>query len=259
MTFHCLNSTVVSGARSRDCLLSSQAYRRRARNDPPDPRQVRTKNAKTFTSVFFPVSDDFHDIAVNWIRYLREENSFGPDDPLFPSPRSRRAATSNFAVSRPHLETSLHHLEQVFSLRLLLEAPATYRATSLIGEEELWQLAQSIESFRKASVRNTWKHLELDAKFHRIVMRASGDRRLADFVDTLRDLQMMRGRLDRREDTDPRRHLRRPSADFRPGRRPRPSGGRLDHGRPYYPDLPTIHCAGDRRGRAGREVRIRGD
>jgi DNA-binding GntR family transcriptional regulator len=47
----------------------------------------------------------------------------------------------------------------VFSLRLLLEAPATYRATSLIGEEELWQLAQSIESFRKASVRNTWKHL----------------------------------------------------------------------------------------------------
>jgi DNA-binding GntR family transcriptional regulator len=53
-------------------------------------------------------------------------------------------------------------------------------------------------------VRNTWKHLELDAKFHRIVMRASGDRRLADFVDTLRDLQMMRGRLDRREDTVPR-------------------------------------------------------
>jgi hypothetical protein len=69
MTFHCLNSTVVSGERSRDCLLSSQAYRRRARNDPPDPRQVRTKNAKTFTSVFFPVSDDFHDIAVNCILY----------------------------------------------------------------------------------------------------------------------------------------------------------------------------------------------
>ena len=114
MTFHCLNSTVVSGARSRDCLLSSQAYRRRARNDPPDPRQVRTKNAKTFTSVFFPVSDDFHDIAVNWIRYLREENGFGPDHPLIPRPRSRTAATSNFAVSRPHLETSLHDLEQVF-------------------------------------------------------------------------------------------------------------------------------------------------
>src|ERR1700722_14325253 len=80
MTFH---SAVVSGARSRDCLLSSQAYRRRARDDPPDPCQVRTKNAKTFTSVFFPVSDHFHDIAVNWIRYLREENGFGPNDPLF--------------------------------------------------------------------------------------------------------------------------------------------------------------------------------
>jgi DNA-binding GntR family transcriptional regulator len=42
-------------------------------------------------------------------------------------------------------------------------------------------------------VRNTWKHLELDAKFDRIIMRASGGRKLADFVDTLRDLQMMRG------------------------------------------------------------------
>jgi DNA-binding GntR family transcriptional regulator len=91
------------------------------------------------------------------------------------------------------LETSVHDLEQVFSLRLLLEVPATYRATSLIGEEELRHLGHCIESFRKASVRNTRKHLELDAKFHRIIMRACGNRRLADFVDTLRDLQMMRG------------------------------------------------------------------
>jgi hypothetical protein len=115
MTFHCLNSTVVSGARSRDCLLSSQAYRRRARNDPPDPRQVRTKNAKTFTSVFFPVSDDFHDIAVNWIRYLREENSFGPDDPLFPRPGSRTAATSNFAVSPRILKPRCMTLSRCFA------------------------------------------------------------------------------------------------------------------------------------------------
>jgi hypothetical protein len=47
---------------------------------------------------------------------------------FFQRPRSRTAATSNFAVSRPHLETSLHDLEHVFSLRLLLEVPATYRA-----------------------------------------------------------------------------------------------------------------------------------
>ncbi len=49
-----------------------------------DPREVRTKNAKTFTSVFFPVGDDFRNIVAEWIRYLREEKGFGPDDPLFP-------------------------------------------------------------------------------------------------------------------------------------------------------------------------------
>jgi hypothetical protein len=48
---------------------------------------------------------------------------------FFQRPRSRTAANSNFAVPRPHLETSLHDLEHVFSLRLLLEVPATYRAT----------------------------------------------------------------------------------------------------------------------------------
>jgi DNA-binding GntR family transcriptional regulator len=91
------------------------------------------------------------------------------------------------------LETTTHDLEQVFSLRLLLEVPATYRATLQISEDDLHQLALNLEAFRKASASNTRKHLELDAKFHRIIMRASGNRRLADFVDTLRTLQMMRG------------------------------------------------------------------
>jgi DNA-binding GntR family transcriptional regulator len=92
------------------------------------------------------------------------------------------------------LETTMHDLEQVFSLRLLLEVPATYRATQLIGTAELRQLRSALDAFRKKiHAASTREHLELDARFHRVIMRASGNRRLADFVDSLRDLQMMRG------------------------------------------------------------------
>ena len=49
-----------------------------------DARQVRTKRAKTFTTWFFPVGDDIRDIFVDWVKFLREQKGFGPDDPLFP-------------------------------------------------------------------------------------------------------------------------------------------------------------------------------
>lgn len=92
------------------------------------------------------------------------------------------------------LQTTVHDLEEIFSLRLLLEVPATYRAARRIGPIELRQLASSVEGFRKV-IRNlnTREHLELDAHFHRTILRASGNRRLADFIDSLRDLQMIRG------------------------------------------------------------------
>jgi DNA-binding GntR family transcriptional regulator len=92
------------------------------------------------------------------------------------------------------LQTSIHDLEQIFALRLLLEVPATIRAAEQIGAAELRQLSSALDTFRRTIHQaDTREHLELDARFHRIIMRASGNRRLADFIDTLRDLQMMRG------------------------------------------------------------------
>jgi DNA-binding GntR family transcriptional regulator len=92
------------------------------------------------------------------------------------------------------LQTTIHDLEEIFSLRLLLEVPAAYRAAERIGPRELRQLSSLLENFRRAIHNlNTREHLELDASFHRIILRASGNRRLADFIDGLRDLQMVRG------------------------------------------------------------------
>ena len=49
-----------------------------------DAREVRTKRAKTFTTWFFPVGEDIRNIFVEWVAFLREQKSFGPEDPLFP-------------------------------------------------------------------------------------------------------------------------------------------------------------------------------
>ena len=92
------------------------------------------------------------------------------------------------------LQTTIHDLEEIFSLRLLLEVPATLRATEQIRAAELRRLGRSLDAFRRAiTTANVRQHLELDATFHRIIMLASGNQRLAAFVDSLRDLQVMRG------------------------------------------------------------------
>lgn len=50
-----------------------------------DAREVKTKRAKTFTTVFFPVGELPKRIFVDWIDELRLVELVGPDDPVFPS------------------------------------------------------------------------------------------------------------------------------------------------------------------------------
>lgn len=50
-----------------------------------DAREVKTKFSKSFTTFFFPVSDEATEIVVDWINYLRQDLKWGNEDPLFPS------------------------------------------------------------------------------------------------------------------------------------------------------------------------------
>lgn len=52
-----------------------------------DARDVKTKFAKTFTTWFFPVDNDYLQAFRDWVTYLRQEELFGPNDALFPKPR----------------------------------------------------------------------------------------------------------------------------------------------------------------------------
>ncbi|HEY1970504.1 MAG TPA: GntR family transcriptional regulator [Pseudonocardia sp.] len=92
------------------------------------------------------------------------------------------------------LQTSLHDLEEVFALRLLLEPPATRRAVLLRNpatRRELRQVFAAME--RAASAGDEIRMWEHDRRFHRVLLAASGNGRLAEYVDGLRDMVLRRG------------------------------------------------------------------
>jgi integrase len=61
-----------------------------------DAREVKTKYSKTFTTYFFPVGDEIHQIVADWVAHLREKLLWGNDDPLFPATRIALGATRKF-------------------------------------------------------------------------------------------------------------------------------------------------------------------
>lgn len=92
------------------------------------------------------------------------------------------------------LQTSLHDLEEVFALRLLLEVPATRRAVRLLTPSAGRELRQVFAAMEKAAAADDeFRMWERDRRFHRILLEASGNGRLAEYVDSLRDMVLRRG------------------------------------------------------------------
>jgi integrase len=74
-----------------------------------DAREVRTKFSKTFNTYFFPVGNDVVQILEEWVSFLREEQLWGNDDPLFPSTRVELGVDRRFGVAgldRTHWSTA---------------------------------------------------------------------------------------------------------------------------------------------------------
>lgn len=92
------------------------------------------------------------------------------------------------------LQATAHDLEEVFSLRLLLEVPATFRAAQIMVPADVERLREALgtlESFTAAPT--TLAHQQLDSAFHRVILQAAGNGRLVGIVDTLWSHQKMRG------------------------------------------------------------------
>ncbi len=92
------------------------------------------------------------------------------------------------------LETSTHDLAEIYQIRLLLEPRATHRAAGLMRPADHRRLKAALGALGAVAELDDRRrdYLRRDADFHRVILQASGNRRLADYVQTLRDLQMIR-------------------------------------------------------------------
>ena len=92
------------------------------------------------------------------------------------------------------LETSGHDLVEIYQIRLLLEPRATSRATSLMRRADHRRLERALRELRDVAdgPANLREYLRRDARFHHLILEAAGNRRLTEYIDTLRDLQMIR-------------------------------------------------------------------
>ncbi|GAA2905246.1 GntR family transcriptional regulator [Pseudonocardia halophobica] len=98
------------------------------------------------------------------------------------------------------LLTSLHDLEEVFALRLLLEPPAVRRAVTRLDGNQKRELRRMFAHMEKAAkADDEFTMFEHDRRFHRVLLEAAGNARLAAFVDGLRDMVLRRGVSTARE------------------------------------------------------------
>jgi DNA-binding GntR family transcriptional regulator len=92
------------------------------------------------------------------------------------------------------LETSVHDLEEILVMRILLEVPATHRAAQRIDAEGLHALRQELDAMVDAAENGDEPtHMQHDRRFHELINTASGNTRLTEYVDSLRDLILTRG------------------------------------------------------------------
>ena len=75
-----------------------------------DAREVTTKGAKTINTWFYPVNPIYWEYFERWMKYLADEELFGPEDPLFPKPKIgvvKGKGFQNLGLSRePYASTS---------------------------------------------------------------------------------------------------------------------------------------------------------
>jgi integrase len=64
-----------------------------------DAREVKTKFSKTFSTFFFPVSEEAREIVTEWVSYLRNEKLWGNDEPLFPATRVALGPNRQFTAA----------------------------------------------------------------------------------------------------------------------------------------------------------------
>jgi len=129
-----------------------------------DPREVRTKRSKRIDTFFFPVGPDMEQIAIDWIRFLREDRLYGNDDPVFPRTRVSQDGNCSFAVQglEPVFWSGTASIRQIFReaferANLPYFNPHSFRDTlAQLGE----RMCPTIEHFKAWSQNLGHEHVQ---------------------------------------------------------------------------------------------------
>ncbi|MGH3645384.1 MAG: GntR family transcriptional regulator [Mycobacterium sp.] len=92
------------------------------------------------------------------------------------------------------LEVSTRDIEEIYSLRLLLEVPSAYRAAELLTDELLGPVEEAFDRMREAAeVGDESRFQAADVDFHAAILNIAGNRRVTEVAANTRIQMMDRG------------------------------------------------------------------
>lgn len=92
------------------------------------------------------------------------------------------------------LEVSTRDIEEIYSLRMMLEVPSAYRAAELVTDELLEPVQEAFDRMREASeASDETRFRAADVDFHAAILNAAGNRRVTEVAANTRIQMMDRG------------------------------------------------------------------
>lgn len=92
------------------------------------------------------------------------------------------------------LQIATRDIEEIYSLRFLLEVPSAYRAATLMTDAQMAPISKALERMRQACETGDERLFqEEDVKFHELILDGAGNTRVTQSVATMRAQMAARG------------------------------------------------------------------
>ncbi|MEU8200981.1 GntR family transcriptional regulator [Streptosporangium sp. NPDC049046] len=92
------------------------------------------------------------------------------------------------------LQMTTRDIEEIYSIRFLLEVPSVYRAATTMNDDQIASVSEALEKMGKAvEIGDERLFQEEDVKFHQLILEGAGNERVTQSVATTRAQMSARG------------------------------------------------------------------